>query len=411
MMSSIILKLIQNMTNPIIRQQEIKDDPDYKLVTQLMSIPRLCGILQSDGHFNINYDREKVQNARIIITQTGKRIPWLYGLQDYLLTKDIKVTIPPPKTIKEKVIKGESINITIERVNCRVFLELIKETEEIFKTPLLFDKKRVSYLLLCESVKIKQDCKHNPLTEQQAAMLVDIKESGIKLGNSNGPRGLSRDQLIDRLGFPGVKTEGQAKFLIEDTERKVHACGVEVLNRLSILSNPTLINPALADFIAGVFDGDGSYAVGLFTHLTQDGKKLPKRHTFEIVPFIKVTTYREKDLMLFKIIYAAFGKKPHITEEKTNNKENQGNSVKLEIKNAKFLKEYVVPFFKEYPPSLNKNEIRFNTFCEVLSKLPLDYRDKKGNLEIIRFIYETDLYERNKTLEEYLKIVELDYEV
>jgi hypothetical protein len=377
-----------------------------------MTMPRLCGLIQSDGHFNISYDKEKVQNPRIIITQTGKRLPWILGLRNFLLEQGISSTLPKQKTMEKYIEEGKSINITIERVSCRNLLGLIKQTEENNETPLLFDKKRVSFLLVCESVKIKQSCNQKSLTEDEAAMLVDLKVSGTALNVGIGPKALTSGQLMDRLGYPKGKADGRASDLIRATEESVKESAVQVVEKISALADPSAINPALADFIAGVFDGDGSYAVGLFTHL-KDGKKISKsRHTFEIVPYVKVTTFRENELMLFKIISAAFGKNPDIeTQETTNHLENKPNSVIFVIKSAKALKKYVVPFFKKYPPSLNKNEIRFETLCTVLSKLPLDYKNKESNLELVHHIYEKDIYDRDKTLEEYLKIVELDYEV
>lgn len=39
---------------------------------------RFCGLLQSDGHFTVTYGKEKVQNPKIILTQTNKRLPALW---------------------------------------------------------------------------------------------------------------------------------------------------------------------------------------------------------------------------------------------------------------------------------------------------------------------------------------------
>lgn len=154
-----------------------------------------------------------------------------------------------------------------------------------------------------------------------------------------------------------------------------------------------------------VFDGDGSIRVGLFTHLSKDEKKLDKRHSFEIVPSINLTAQIQENDYLFKIINAAFGKKS-ITIVNVNRR---GKGKRLVIKNTKNLREYVVPFFSAYPPSLQKNQIRFQTFCTTLQKLPLDYKNKKRIIEMINKIYNTDLYERDKSLETFLKIIELDY--
>lgn len=54
---------------------------------------------------------------------------------------------------------------------------LIEKTEIAKKTPLLFDNKRVNFLLLKESIKIKHSCNQKNLTKKQVALLVDIKES------------------------------------------------------------------------------------------------------------------------------------------------------------------------------------------------------------------------------------------
>ncbi len=108
---------------------------------------------------------------------------------------------------------------------------------------------------------------------------------------------------------------------------------------------------------------------------------------------------------LFKIINAAFGKKS-ITIVNVNIR---GKGKRLVIKNTKSLREYVVPFFTTYPPSLKKNQIRFEIFCTTLERLPLDYKNEKKMITMVREIYAKDLYKRDKSLEDFLKIVKLDY--
>jgi hypothetical protein len=305
----------------------------------------------------------------------------------------------------DSVSPQRSINLTIDRRNCRRLISLIEEEEMSKKTPLLFDNKRVNYLLLKESIRIKQSSNQKHLTEDQAATLVDIKESGLKQGE--GPKGLTRNELIERLGFPKLETKDRADYLIQEIYKKVETCGAEALKTL--LEDPKQINPALGEFIAGIFDGDGSFTVGLFTHLTKDGRKLANRHTFEIVPSINVTTQREDKAHLLNIINAALGKGKQIQLETVNQK---GKGIRLVIKSVKVLKEYGVPFFEKDQLSCQKNRIRFQTFCTVLKELPLNYRNKELKervIEIVRDIYDKDLYERDKPLYVFLGIVELDY--
>lgn len=384
------------------REKNILDDEEYKLAKQLMTIPRFCGLLQSDGHFTVTYNKEKVQNPKIILTQTSKRITWLYGIQDWLKSLGVNSALPTFQTLVKNTLIERSINLTIDRVNCRKLLLLIEEIEITKNTFLLFDNKRVNYLLLKESIKIKQSSKTKSLTKKQAVMLVDIKESGLKIGQ--GPKGLLRDQLIERLGFREQQTKGYADFLIKKTKQKVEACGEETLN--TVLDDPRKINPALAEFITGVFDGDGSISVGLFTHISKDGKKLSKRNTFEIVPSINLTSQTEENVNLFNIINSVFGKKESINIVNVNT---GGKGKRLIIKNIKLLKEYVVPFFLTYQPSIKKNRIRFKTFCKILQEFPLDYKNKEIIIEMIREIYDKDLYKRDKKLEDFLKIVEMNY--
>ena len=411
-----------------VREKEITDNEEYKLARTLMTIPRFCGLLNSDGHLTITYDKFKVQNPKIILTQTHKRIAWLYGVQDWLAEQNIGSSLLTPKKLKKSEELGSSINFTIDRENCRKLLDLIDKTEIENQTPLLFDKKRVSYLLLKESIKIRQSSKQKRLTEDQATKLVDIKESALKHGKN--PQGLTRDQLIERLGFPNIPTKGSASSLIKETQEKVAECGDKVLK--TVLADPKLLNPALAEFIVGIFDGDGSITVGLFTHISDDQKKIPGRHTFEIVPAIIVTTQKEKISHLLKIIHAAFGKGPCELEEVSadeatiNNppcslpsvarakKKPKSVSVfpdyyRLTIRDVKYLKEYAVPFFKKYPLLLKKNQLRFEVFCDTLQQLPLDYKNKKKIEQLICDIYAKDIYKRDKTLEAFLNIVGLDY--
>lgn len=334
--------------------------------------------------------------------KTNKRIQWLYGIQDWLSSLGVNSVLPTHQTFLKNQLHGRSINLTIDRLNCRKFLNLIEKTEKIKKTPLLFDKKRIHYLFVKESVNIKQLSHRKSLTEDQAAKLIDLKESGLKLGQN--PKGLLRDRLSERLGFPKLETKNFAHDFIQETIQKVSLVGAVTFK--AVLNNPKQINVALAEHIAGVFDGDGSIRVGLLTHLSKSGKKLDKRHTFEIVPSINLTAQIEENDFLFKIINAAFGKKKALTIVNVNLK---GKGKRLIIKNTKSLREYVVPFFTTYPPLLKKNQIRFEIFCTTLEKLPLNYKNEEKMITMIREIYAKDLYKRDKSLEDFLKIVKLDY--
>jgi hypothetical protein len=117
------------------REKQILDDEEYRLAKQLMTISRFCGLLQSDGHFTVTYDKEKVQNPKIILTQTNQRITWLYGIQDWLEGLSVKSVLPTHSTLLQNILSGRSINFTIDRVNCRKLLSLIEETEKAKKTP------------------------------------------------------------------------------------------------------------------------------------------------------------------------------------------------------------------------------------------------------------------------------------
>lgn len=384
------------------RQNNILKNQQYQLARKLMTISRFCGILQSDGHFTVSYDKQKVQNPKIILTQTGQRINWLYGIQDWLTIMGINSSLPTQKTLQKSIHAQRSINLTMDRVNCRKLMSLIEETENTQKTPLLFDDKRKNYLLVKESIRIKQDSTQKSLTKNQATILVDIKQSGLKVGY--GPQGLSSEQLIERLGFPEAQTKGRADFLIQGVKQKTEKAGEKVIKM--VLDNSKQLNSALADYLAGVFDGDGSFSIGLFTHLSQDGTKLNNRHTYEILPSISITTQTEEKHYLFKICNAVFGENKPMNLVNVNTK---GKGKRLVIKNTKILKKYVIPFFEEYKPSIQKNQTRFEIFCSVLKELPLNYENKHKNIEMIREIYQTDLYERDKKLTEFLNIVELNY--
>lgn len=99
--------------------------------------------------------------------------------------------------------------------------------------------------------------------------MVDLKHSGLK--KSQGPLGLSISELIERLGFSGIQTKDCAEFLIQKTKDNVNVCGENVLK--SVWVNPKQINSALAEFIAGVFAGDGSFSVNLLTPIFSKIKK------------------------------------------------------------------------------------------------------------------------------------------
>lgn len=373
----------------------------YELVKKLMTIPRFCGLLQSDGHFTVTYDKQKVQNPKIILTQSSKSLEWLYGIKDWLASLGVKSVLPKIETLHKKIHMKRSINLTIDRVNCRKLLFLIEKAEKTSGTFLLFDEKRISYLLVNESIFIKQK-NRKTLTKYQAMLLVDIKCSGLT--KNRGFQKISEKELIKRLGFPKINTKNCACLLLQTIKEEAKNAGEKTIQNL--LKNPTKINAELAEFLSGVFDGDGSFYIALLTILSQEKTKLPGRSTFRIVPSLTLTTHREKNQYLFKIWDAVFGGRSAFTTITVNA---QGQGRRLVIQNINRLKQYVIPFFEKNPPCIQKNQTRFKIFCNVLKKLPLDYKNKQQIIEMVCEIYKTDLYQREKTLEEYLKIVELYY--
>lgn len=128
------------------REEAILQKAEYKLTILLMSIPWFCGLLQTDGHFTVTYDKEKGQNPKIILTQNNKRSARLEGIQTRLHRLGISSTLPTSETLIKKQSRGQSINLTIDRAQCRKLLSLIEKTEKNNRTHLLFDIKLVIYL-------------------------------------------------------------------------------------------------------------------------------------------------------------------------------------------------------------------------------------------------------------------------
>jgi hypothetical protein len=376
------------------------EDPEqYNLAYNNMTVARLCGLLQSDGNFGIIYEKDKTLKPRIILSHTCVEICFLRGIKDWLFDRGIRCNLPLNSTDR-----SHAVNLTIERTNCRRLILLIELEEANTRTPLLFDRKRKDYLLMREAIDIKDNVDRSEgLTRREAALLTDIQMAGIR-ADRIGPKGLTRGGLMARFGFPTFNSEGAATTRIEAITKRVIESGDEVKN---ILLNTRQINPALAEFVAGLYDGDGSFRVGFEPNITIDGKKKSERlRTFTFSPQLILTNQKETDPVLYSILNIIFGCP---SSPRVELKEKTGQGVVYRIKSVRILKEFVIPFFNEHQSCLRKNLVRFEILTKVTQSLPEVYKSQLDSEKLITEIYQKDIYPRVRTLKECLEIIALNY--
>jgi hypothetical protein len=361
---------------------------------QKRSIGRFCGLIQSDGHISFGVDRDKTIRPYIILTHTSKDRSFLEYIQRWLAE-------PAQGSISSKIEgptrENGSLNLRVERQkNCKALIALILKEEKIKGTPLLFDSKRKDFLLVIEVLNLREKQKGLPLGEKQeiglkmAHIFKEIRQN--KSGKGYGRQSLSDSDLLKRLTCPSVEIKNQAANEISKIETKVQQEGSQTL--AEVRKNPKGINEALGEMTSGTLDGDGSYSVSLLTHIDQKG-----RVPFEIVPNLNVTDKKEEDTFLFKIIKAVFGQTTYVVQP-------QGDGgMRLVLSQKKQLIEYGFPFFEKFPPILQKNVYRLEVLKNVLERLPLTKGNRQETIELVTYIYQTSLYERQRTLEEYLVIV------
>jgi hypothetical protein len=382
--------------------EKCKDDRQYKAVYSNMSIARFCGFLQTDGHITVLYSSDKTQDVRIILTHSNKDYAWIYGIKCWFEDKlQITSNLPSNDKAIDPNIDQPGLNLVFSRIQARNLINAIDAEEKKLSTFLLFDKKRIAYNLVKESIRIKSSTNKAPLTEELACQLVDIKKH-LKEGSGKIEK-LTGAALIARLGFPNANFNNAADVIYQNAVTEAMNCGDIVFKNL----DPKALNPGLAQFIIGVMDGDGSFAVGLFTHLDKNENTIVGRRCFDLVPLLTVSSNINEFFYLFSIIEKAFGSTLALKTNYVPKGTNLGT--KIQIKNRENLKKFAVPFFDKYQPTLAKNEERLKIFKEVLNALPEAYGKKQKIIELVNNIYDTDLYDRSKTREEFLAIVDKHY--
>jgi hypothetical protein len=370
----------------------------------LITLARICGFIQTDGHISFGMDKDKTLNPRIIITQAESKRELLVVIKEWLYEKfQVNSNLSPANAPSPSVNPNDEtkqqrgVNLTIDRQNnCLKLMKEIKSAEKEFDVPFLFDKKRLAFNLVFKALHLRTIVKKTVENAQIYHINQFLKEEkpGTELLEK-----LTPEELARRLGLDFTTLNKQAATaLIEEAKEEVQATGKKAVNDL----DPNNIKSTLAEFIMGVIDGDGSFQVNFLTHVPVDDNK--NRRIFEIQPLISVTGYKGESEYLYEILYKALVD-PHYKKTVVC-PEIDVKADRLLIKGLDAFKTFAIPLVKKYKLCLDKNLPRFEIFCEAVENLPRFYKDKAYAIEFVTRLYEISSNYRKKSLSEYIEIIE-----
>jgi len=369
-----------------------------------MSMPIFCGLLQTDGHFSFTYENNGTYRSKIVYTQSVDNIDLLLIIQNWLIKKfNIKPTLPRLEMIDKYIAQGKSINLEVDREKANLLFNLIQKQEKELQIPLLFDKKRKDFLIVQRSTYLNQNTETR---NQNSGILTDLFME-IKKGRK-GPPGLSREETIQRIN-PDFRLEdnNMAAEEIASIDLEVENFSRNFFDTLE--KQGELNNKDLNQFILGVMEGDGSFAVALEVPTEQFFKNpmvdqiTKSKRFYKFEPYLSITGQKGDNNYLYKLasLLLVNNVNPVISMVEKNS-----NSDRLYLKDIDTLKKYALPFFKANPPFTPKSKKRFEIFATVLNNIPEVYESQKKSFELAEYIYQYHPERRQKTLQEFKIIIE-----
>jgi hypothetical protein len=380
-----------------LHQNLFQNDKTYANVKNNMTIEKFMGFFQSDGHCTFNLEAKTI-HPKMVLTQTKKIAGFLCGVHDWLYeTYNITSTLEQSIYVPIKDGEEESApNLTIDRHAFKKLSAIILASEKKANVPLLFDKKRDSWILTLEAIKIKEE----KLTEENAPFITQIKKEIKSINKESHPETLVKEvtdeEFLNKLGY----TNYQDYILYNDKIDSIKKANLTLTEESLVLfekeNSSNFVNSPLANFVCGVIEGDGSFISVLHN---------PTSTSVFITPRLAFTSLLEETSVIFKLLsFALSGKNKTLNNKVGKNK----RALTISFTKKDDIQKYVFPLFDKYLFLLEKNAIRYGVFKKVSLTSNETFKDKKKAIELAKYIYKTDLYFlRKNTLEEYIYLIDL----
>jgi len=254
----------------------------------------IAGLLQTDGTFSFMWTkRDGTFCPRIFITFGQKRFKFAEDrIQAFLKNQGISATLNPRSLKNAKNISDDKgVNVVIENnKNVNIVIQKLNEEFNFCESICFADGKLRDFLLLKKALELNEKIKssQNPnykTTERLRLVYLKLKMSE----RSTSKKRLTKEKLLERLKIDTtLDVESVGKGLYDEIE-------AEAVTLTQKFSSYTKYSPKnrnlnkLRQYFTGVFEGDGNFSIGLFTHLTNEGTPQRERRPLEFVASASVT--------------------------------------------------------------------------------------------------------------------------
>lgn len=307
--------IIQNTTN----QQQFSDKP--------LTWGFIAGLIQADGSFGFLWkSTDKSFVPRIYISFGQKRFTFAeQKVKRFLQENDIVCQLNP-RTLASCMRSGptKGLNILIEGQNN--VNKFVKKIDEYFVSfppgtnkTYFVQKKLKDFLIFKKAIELnnlKNSTRDQNEKKKYKLISIYLKMKLSERATTNNA--LDATVWLDRLDLPRTSdyiTLGQPEY--ELLLREADAKSAEFVSLIQTNTNKTFID-SLRSYFTGLMEGDGSFSVGLHTHLTSEGFVQPERRALDFVPSVTLTNKDESDEFLpfpegkgtnhlFNLVNAYFG--------------------------------------------------------------------------------------------------------
>ena len=397
-----------------------------------MTWARFLGILQTDGCISWSFDKDKAFHPKIIISITGKRPEFINQIADFLKDHGLKVQISN-ETFTPEGKSERAVNLTIERMDqCQ---KLINYIDKLNTDPFpisLVDQKKFDYEILKKIFELNKLRKKAKTESEKAAIcsqIADLKE--VFHQEKVGHKHKDKQEFFNIFRIKNTSyTPGLAETIISDIEDNVRNISDQMVKLSQNFTTIADIPEPLGEFLAGVFNGDGSFQIDLISHVNEDGspqfanptdpKRTPwRRPFFEIRPEITLTLKGKSRFgnLIFNIAFNIL----ELPKTKQTSQKNEPTIVdvgdnkdatRLCIRRKGVLKDSVIPFFERFCPSFDRALNRFRIFRVAVNNDELIRNRVERAKYIVKLIYQHSDFgpeNRKRTETEYLALIEKEF--
>jgi hypothetical protein len=352
--------------------------------------PRYIGLVQSDGHVSFSFDSDGTFHPQVHVSISPKRPEFIKTVVDFLTSEGF---IP---LIVVSADPDRATNIVIDRQgNCKRLFEIFNKQEQDFPNgAILFDAKLVDFKMVEQAMEIHSliQAKGGASNQSPEVVLMRQQLGALKVELSLervGPKPLSRATLASYIGLKELDDRA-ADTILSNIKRDVENLNRKVLG--FVRGNGATESISL--FLAGVWDGDGSFQFNFITHVDkktggpqvvkQKNKSPWVRRFIELKPIITLTdkVSGKNFPLLYDLCSLVFEQKDVPSGYKPG--ENSGRYVCNSIVKQQ---ENVIPLFEKHGHGHASNIFRFRVYKLVFKNLEKFRTRKSRAIFIIKFIY------------------------